>query len=306
MICLIALVVFGILGIFSATHRKIAFEAFNCVFRKATLRKCNSDLDKRLKSQIVAKIMRKNPKTARLVYRYFEVFSWIFTIIMIVSLIYVAIGGYNYYLYGNCNGPNQEGFCIFDPLGENVKYSNVQEATCSTDSESEKTLTLNSVDTNLFPQINKGAENQVFFIGCYACEYTRKAYPEIRKLSLREDTNFIFAHLPVKDGTLFISNVVNCVAEIDVEKILPLNDILFGMDTNSLNEKDNLFDAVERVGLNKTEIEACAMLNKTSELSQKQFDEIKKTGVYGTPTVFINSEAIVGPKPFRVYRRDLK
>ena len=306
MICIIALVVFGILGIFSATHRKIAFEAFNCVFRKTTLRKCNSDLDKRLKSQIVAKIMNKSPKTAGFVYKYFEVFSWIFTIAMIVSLIYSVIGGYNYYLYGNCNGPNQEGFCIFDPLGENVKYSSVEEATCSADSKTEKTLTLNGVDTDLFPQINQGAKNQVLFIGCYACPYTRSAYPDIKKLSKEKDVNFIFAHLPVKDGTLFISNIVNCVAEIDEEKINPLNDILFEMDTNSLNEKDNLFDAVERVGLNKTEIEACAMLNKTSVLSQKQFDEIKKTGVYGTPTVFINGEAVVGPKPFRVYRRELK
>jgi hypothetical protein len=305
MICIIALVVFGILGIFSVTHRKIAFEAFNCVFRKTTFRKCNSDLDKRLKSQIVAKVMNKSPKTARFVYRYFEILSWIFTIAMIVSLVYTVIGGYNYYQYGNCNGPNQEGFCIFDPLGENVKYSNVQEATCSTDEKTEKTLTLSNVDINLFPQVNRGAENQVLFIGCYACPYTRSAYPDIQRLSNEQNVNFVFAHLPVKDGTLFISNIVNCVAKIDEQKIVPLNNLLFEMDTNSLNEKDNLFDAVERLGLNKTEIETCAMLNKTSELSQKQFDEIKKTGVYGTPTVFINGEAVVGPKPFRVYKREL-
>jgi len=31
-----------------------------------------------------------------------------------------------------------------------------------------------------------------------------------------------------------------------------------------------------------------------------------KTGVYGTPTVFVNGEPIVGPKPYRVYERLLK
>ena len=306
MICIIALVVFGILGIFSATHRKVAFEAFNCVFRKTTFRKCNSDLDVRLKSQIVAKIMNKSPKTASFVYKHFEIFSWTLTILMIVSLGYTIVGGYNFYLYGNCNGPNQEGFCIFDPLGENVKYSNVQDATCSTNSKNEKKLTLEGIDINLFPQVNPGEKNQVLFIGCYACPYTRSGYSDIRKLADEKNVNFIFAHLPIKDGTLFISNIINCVAEKDNEKIIPLNDMIFQMDTNSLNEKEKLFEAVEKVGLNKTEIEECALQNKTTELSQKQFDEIKKTGVYGTPTVFINGEAVVGPKPFRVYRRNLK
>jgi len=52
MICVVALIVFGILGIFSAKYRVIAKEAFDCVFRKITLRKCDSRLDSRLKSEI--------------------------------------------------------------------------------------------------------------------------------------------------------------------------------------------------------------------------------------------------------------
>ena len=48
-LCVIALIVFGILGIFSASHREYAKEAFNCVFRKATFRPCNTDFNKKLK-----------------------------------------------------------------------------------------------------------------------------------------------------------------------------------------------------------------------------------------------------------------
>ena len=262
-------------------------------------------MDIRLKGHIVSKIMNRSPKTAGFVYKNFEMLSWAFTILMIVSLVYTLIGGYNFYIYGNCNGPNQEGFCVFDPLGGNTKYSNLQEASCSIDDKGEKILSLNGVDVEIFPQINRGAKNQVFVIGCYACPYTRQAYPEIRKLAYEEDVNFIFAHLPVKDETLFISNIVNCVAEADSKKIMPLNDLIFKIDTSNLNEKESLLLAVETIDLNRTAIEECASQNKTTELSEKQFSEIKKTGVYGTPTVFVNENAIVGPKPFRVYKRDL-
>jgi len=305
MICIIAFIVFGFLGIFSATHRKVAFEAFNCVFRKTTLRKCNSDLDKRLKSQIVAKIINKSPGTARIIYKHFEIISWIFTITMIISLIYTAMGGYNYYIYGNCNGQNQEGFCIFDPTGSNTGYTEMADATCSTNTDKGKSLSIFNVNTSIFPQTNSNGKNQVFFIGCYACQYTRKGYPEIRKLAIREDTNFIFAHLPVKDQTYFISDIINCVNKENPNKIIELNDIIFNMDISKLSEKEAVLNAVNAIGLNSSKIEECANLNETKELSQHQVNEIKKTGVYGTPTVFINGEAIVGPKPFRVYKRNL-
>ncbi|MDP2749559.1 MAG: DsbA family protein [Nanoarchaeota archaeon] len=307
MICILALIVFGILGIFSATHRKIAFEAFDCVFKRITLRKCDTGLDQRLKSQITGHLMRKNYKAGAWTFKHFETLSWIFTIIFITSMVYAGIGGYNYYLYGNCNGPNAEGFCIFDPAGNNVKYSTASDsASCSTQAGDEMSLSLLAVDTSLFPQTNQDAENQVFFIGCYACEYTRKAYPEIRKLSLRDDTNFIFAHLPVKDQTEFISDVVNCVDAKNPKKVLELNDLMFSMNVTQISEKNAILDAVKNIGLNPDEVEQCAAKNETKQLSQKQTSEIKETGVYGTPTVFINGEAVVGPKPFRVYKRLLK
>lgn len=122
MICFIALIVFGIMGIFSATHRKIAVEAFDCVFKKLTLRKCSTGLDTRIKSSITGKFLRKNPKTGKFIYKHFEIISWGFTILLIASMVWTGISGYNYYVYGNCNGPSVEdqgGLCLFDPSGSN-------------------------------------------------------------------------------------------------------------------------------------------------------------------------------------------
>lgn len=120
MICILALIVFAVLAIFSGKYRPIAKEAFDCVFRRLTLRKCTSGLDQRLKSKITGSLMHKRPRIARLLYKNFEILSWAFTIILIVSIVYSGMGIYNYAVYGNCNGPHNDDFCIFDPLGSGV------------------------------------------------------------------------------------------------------------------------------------------------------------------------------------------
>jgi hypothetical protein len=111
MICFIALIVFGILGIFSISYRKLAKEAFDCVFRKFTFRKCRSNLDQRLRGQITGKIMRHNAKAGAFIYKRFEIISMIFTILMIVSFIYSGYSIYNLIVYSNCTG-TVNGACI--------------------------------------------------------------------------------------------------------------------------------------------------------------------------------------------------
>lgn len=115
-ICVIALAVFGILGIFSARYRALAAEAFDCVFRKVTLRPCATNLNQRIRAKIVAKIFTRSPKVAGLVRRHFEALSWIFVVLTIGSAALVAQAGYNIYKYGTCTPSNPEQ-CVFVPTG---------------------------------------------------------------------------------------------------------------------------------------------------------------------------------------------
>ncbi len=116
MICLLSLIVFGILAIFSAGYRPLAKEAFDCVFRRFTLRRCQSGLDVRVKSKIVGKVMNKSPKLARGIHKNFEIISWIFVILFFVSLFFSGQAIYNLAVYDNCNGPNADpDSCIFVP-----------------------------------------------------------------------------------------------------------------------------------------------------------------------------------------------
>ena len=293
------------MAIFSASYRPLAKEAFNCVFRRLTLRKCETGLNTRIRAQITGKLMQKHEKLASFVFKYFETISWIFIIITIVSLGYTAYGGYNYYLYGNCNGPQSDGFCIFDPLGHNTHVSAPPQGSCPAVSPDDKPLSLENVTKELFPQWGEGS-NEVFFIGCYACPYTRDAYPDIKKLSEQQNVHFIFGHLPVKEGTEHLSAIIYCVAKEDVSKVAPLNDYLFSLDVNLLSNTDMIYQKIDELGLISHKIQECTISEDTQAAIETMRGQLQGTGIYGTPTVFVNGEPVVGPKPYRVYKRLLK
>lgn len=116
MICAIALIVAGVLGIFSVSYRRLAIDAFNCVFRNVTFRRCTSGTDVKLKSHITGSLLHKSPKTARFIRKRFEILSWFFAIILVISLIYSGIAIYNWQVHGNCNGPESDGVCILNDI----------------------------------------------------------------------------------------------------------------------------------------------------------------------------------------------
>ena len=102
-ICVIAAVVLGILSVFSAKYRKWAKESFHCVFRMTTLRKCDTEFDKKLKTAIVGRLIVNHQKLAGIVHRRFAVLSWIFALTFIVSLAYTGLTVYNLAVYGTCD-----------------------------------------------------------------------------------------------------------------------------------------------------------------------------------------------------------
>ena len=103
-LCIVALVVFSILGIVSGHYRGLAKDAFKCVYRMATFRPCDVQLETKIKTKVTAKLMFI-PSLARFFYKYFKPISWAFTISFFASLIYSAYGIYNLLAIGRCD-PN--------------------------------------------------------------------------------------------------------------------------------------------------------------------------------------------------------
>lgn len=305
MFCLLALIVLSILGIFSATHRQLAREAFDCVFRRITFRPCTTGFKEKIKARFLGRLLNRSPLAAKVLNRHFELLSWVFFILIVVSTFWTVKGAYNFYLYGSCNGLNETGFCAFDPSGENNKVSQI-ETSCSSKKPTEQDLNLSGVNLDVFPTKNADAKDQIVFIGCYGCDYTRKAYPLIQKLVAKYDVSFTFAHFAVKDYTNFLSGYDYCIYKQDQNKFWQFNDALFASDKKDLGDRNYIEKLVSKTGLDLTKINECVNSQEAKNAIEKQFLEMQKTHVYGTPTVFINGKVFVGPKPYRVYERALR
>lgn len=117
MICIIALPVLAIMGLFSASHRELAKEAFDCVVSTATLRPCKANFDQKVKGKIVGKLLTYSPSAARLVHQNFTLLSWLFVALSVLSMLGSLWGVYNYLAYGNCNGQNSPEGCILSATG---------------------------------------------------------------------------------------------------------------------------------------------------------------------------------------------
>jgi thiol-disulfide isomerase/thioredoxin len=115
-ICIIALVVLGIMSIFSAKYRSWAREAASCVARMATLRPCETGCDDKVKAVITSVLMRRNERFARFAHIHFKAISWIFMIVFVASLGYSAYTVYNLAVFGTCDPANPQN-CIFNPGG---------------------------------------------------------------------------------------------------------------------------------------------------------------------------------------------
>ena len=116
----------------------------------------------------------------------------------------------------------------------------------------------------------------------------------------------IFAHYPAVAGASYLSNIAYCAYNQDKEKFWKLNDYLFASDKTNLQDHGFIAQALEKFGFNPNEITARADSDETKAAVAEQLKEIKKTGVYGTPSAFINGRVFVGPKPYRVYKSAIK
>jgi len=113
MICLATFIIFSVLGIFSLKYRILAREAFRCVFRRVTLRPCDTSFNQKIKAKITAKLLsKKKIKLAHILHKYFELLSWIFTILLFLSLFFSAKKVFNLVKFGTCD-PNSAS-CVFN------------------------------------------------------------------------------------------------------------------------------------------------------------------------------------------------
>jgi protein-disulfide isomerase len=307
MICIIALIVFGILGIFSVKYRIIAKEAFNCVFKKITLRKCDTGLDIRLKSQISGSFLKFSPRLGRIAYKYFEVFSWIFLILTLVTLYFMGLGLYNYAVYGNCNGP-QGGFCIYDPLGTTKPVNTTTEGSiCAIPGHSigaVLTAPKNITITDGAYIGNPQAGVVIIEYGCYSCHYTKLAEPTVKRLIKKYGDNilYIYKDFPLR-GTHETAEPATEAAHcaLDQGRYWEYREYLFANQQRQFDE--DLKGYAKDLGLNDTQFSECLNSGKYKSLVEQTYSEGIALGITVTPTFFINNQSLVGAKDYSEFKK---
>ncbi|RME53841.1 hypothetical protein D6783_00525, partial [Candidatus Woesearchaeota archaeon] len=330
MLCLLTLIVFGILGVFSAKYRPLAKEAFDCVFRRLTFRKCSTSLDKKVKAALAGKLMKRRPGLARLVYKHAELLSWVLTILLLLTVVNLAFGLYNYVQYGNCNGPENSGeFCIFDPTGKHSQYSGIDVG-----SQGGEVLPGPDDDPALGPE---EASVEVIEFGCYLCPFTRKAEPMVKEIldEFSGDIHFVYRDFPL-DGVEEAVETESVTCEVPEDpswlerlfgkkekpeikhagstraavaancalaqgKFWEFHDALF-LDPQKTATKSGLVEIAQETGLDVSEFEACLESGQMQSEVRKDFEDGVSAGVFGTPTFFINGKRLVAPSKEELVR----
>jgi hypothetical protein len=302
------MIVFGILGIFSAKYRVIAKEAFHCVFKKVTFRKCDTGLDTRLKSEITGKLLKFNHRLGKTVYKYFEVFSWIFLILILITLFFVGKGIAFYIMYGNCNGPNSNQFCIFDPLGTNRPTNITEGSVCSVPGASSitKTLTpppIGELDRGAYIG-NPNATVVIIEFGCYSCHYTKQAEETIKKVIKNYDGKILYVYkdFPLSlthENALKASEAAHCA--LDQNKYWEYREYLFA--NQQQQSDDDLILYAQDLKLNMEQFAQCYYGNKYQPIIEENYNEGIESGISVTPTFFINNETLVGAKDYKEFKK---
>ena len=292
--CIVALVMFGVLGIFSAKYRTYFKEALRCVGRQMTLRKCDTDFDNKIKSKITARLMNRSPKAAKFVYKKFSWVSWVFVLLMFWSIASIGIGVYNTVAYGNCNGEESTDFCIFNPDMTGNSGHSMHEGL------EKKELTPASVDDDPFIG-GENAKVTIIEFGCFRCKYTKKA-EETRKQILQkygDKIKFVFRNFPLPSHDLSRETAEASDCALEQDKYWEYHDQLFANQKNMSVEKIKSIAA--DLGLDAKKFNECFDSRKYQQEVEKDHQDGLKSGIYGTPTFFINGRPLVGPRTFEEF-----
>lgn len=288
-LCIVGLVIFGILGIFSAKYRRYFRESLHCMRRQLLLKPCDTQFDQELKAKLSASISKKSPALAGFVFKRFALLSWILLILMIASLAMILFGVYNFLAYGNCNGPYSSDFCLFGALQGSFD---------------ERVAGIKPVSVDDDPTIgNKDSNVRIVEVGCFSCPYTRDA-EQFRSQLLDKyggNVSFTFRSMPLPSHTLSFERAEAADCALEQDKYWEYHDKLFENQENITIEK--MKGIAADLGLDTEQFNACFDSRKYKDEVQKDYDDAVAAGIFATPTYFVNGRPFVGIQAFAQFEK---
>lgn len=277
-LCIVALVVFAVLGIFSAKYREYAREAFGCVTRTVMLRPCDTGFDTKIKVKITSKLSRLSPKLGQSVFKHYAFVSMFFAVLFFGSMGYSAFSLYNYFAFGNCNGPESSAFCAINALTGKT--------------ELKKPLNFDGLAYG-----DPSAPNVLIEYGCFTCFYTRQSEHGLKAfIANRSDVYYVLKPFPVLSHNNSYEAVQAAFCADEQGKFGAFRPLLFDNQDVILSEGvAGLARLAVNASLDSGKFLDCMASKRTVPLVEKYLSEGKQVGVYGTPTFFFNNRSAVGP-----------
>jgi len=298
-LCVLAALGLGVLAVFSAKYRPLAREAFDCVARKATLRPCQSGLDERLRSQIVAKVLDRSPAAARTLNKYFEAFSWIILALTLISTFFFVQGLYNYYAYGNCNGPNSTAFCVYDALNPSSFADALGLGSLFNTCAGRSSQPFGIIANGVGQAIGNGSVKVVEF-GCFTCPSTKQALPLVTHLVSTGQITLEFRTLPIKAHPFSHQSAQAAECATEQGKFWEYFQLLFSHRSNEYS-MENFTAWAGGLGMNSAQFSDCLSSGRTNAIVERDIAVANAAGVCATPTFFIGNVSLVGPAAFAKY-----
>ncbi len=306
-VCLIALPILLILSIFSATHRKLANDAINCVLKKITFRPCDLSVEQKIKKGVFGSLMKRNEKLAFFTFKHFEALSIIFGALMVLSLIGVGIGLYNFAVFGNCNGPATNAFCVFNP----ETYSSGIEIfgfrffeTVHNPSE------IKPINLGDAPSIgNPDSPVKIIEVGCFTCPFTKAAEPLVEELLQKygDKIYFSFKYFPLPGHPYSFDAAESAECAREQGKFWEYKEKLFehqlecAQSENVSDLRENFSLIALQVGLDGGQFFQCIESKKYSAKIEQHKQDGISAGIYGTPTFYVNGTVLVAPKTLKEF-----
>jgi protein-disulfide isomerase len=283
------------MSIFSAKYRPLAKEGFRCVFRTLTLRPCDTGLDERIKAEVVSGMLRYSPPAARLTNRHFVLISWIFVILTLASFAYSAYGLYNFYFYGNCDGPVSTGACIINDItGDYGRFS------------APSTL----VAPTSFDGIvsgNNSSNITIVEFGCFTCPYTGQAETTMKALLAKHDVHYVFKPFPLPKHNNSYETAVAVLCANKQGKQWELRQVVFAQqDVCAAEGGPGIKDLAKSAGLDMSAFNKCFDNNETGAELDRYIQQGKDAKIYATPTFFVNGKPLVGPQSVSEFEKLIK
>jgi protein-disulfide isomerase len=147
---------------------------------------------------------------------------------------------------------------------------------------------------------DKGALIKIIIYSDFECPFCARFESTIKKIKSEfgDKVLIVFRHFPMRFHAQAMTAALVSECASEQEKFWEMHDKLFENNVNkNLNAEQFKKDA-ENLGLNMKKFNLCLEKEKYREEIEKQKEEGTRSGVTGTPTIFINNKIFPGAYPF--------